>query len=148
MDEALRVAGERFIRATRTQNAEGDPHTRASLAAVESYLGQSVPEPWRTFLTTFGTGSPRIRYAWPDASGVMVVGTDDASEHQVETDDGRAIAAAGGHVIAYIEGVGDCIVLDADGTVQHHCHSGDDHPLGTLVEFIDELAQRLETTTA
>ena len=145
MDDALRAAGERFAAASRAKDADAGPLDESKLAGTEEYLGRPIPAAWRKVLSTFGSGPRRLRFAWPDSTGMFHLGVDDAAEHQVETDDGIAIARAGGHVLGYIEGIGDCVVLDADGNVQHHGHSGSDAELGTLVDLLNELAKRLES---
>lgn len=145
MDDVLKAAGERFLAAARVKDPVAGPLDESKLTDLEGYLDRPVPVAWRQFLLAFGTGPRRVRFAWPDSTGMFHLGVDDASEHQVETDDGIAIAQAGGHVLGYIEGIGDCVVLDAQGRVQHHGHSGSDAELGSLADFVGELAKRLES---
>ena len=144
MDDDLREAGERFLLASQERDDDYSPSTEDGLAEVEEYLGRAIPPIWRQFLLVFGPGPADVRFGWPDSSGELLLRPYDAAEHQVETDDGHAIAAADGHVIGYIEGIGDCVTLDAAGVVQHHSHSGDEEALGSLAEVVDELARRLE----
>lgn len=145
MDDDLKRAGERFLAAARAKDPSSAPLDESKLAGVEEYLGRPIPPAWREVLLAFGTGPRGVRFAWPDSTGMFHLGVDDAAEHQVETDDGIGIAGAGGHVLGYIEGIGDCVVLDAEGQVQHHGHSGSDAQLGTLPDLLNELAKRLES---
>ncbi|MCB9683013.1 MAG: hypothetical protein H6733_16220 [Alphaproteobacteria bacterium] len=127
------------------------PVDEATLARHAQTVGLTVPDAWGRVLRTVGAFPvPALAVRVPGSAGDVDTRVSETAEHQLETDDGRRCTARGLLVVAYLSGVGDCLVMDARAdadTVRLHPHgAGEDVALGdvaTVVRaFADQLAAR------
>ena len=115
------------------------------IKASEDYYGFTIPESWRSIIKEFTYPPKNI----PFHLGTLDFDPMNAAEHQVETDDGKGITIEDYIVIAYLEGIGDSIIIRkeyADNPmVYFHDHSSKEKKeLGKLSSFLDKIAKLMK----
>jgi hypothetical protein len=121
------------------------------LQKAERYYGHSIPEPWRSTLLRIGSVPKMLSFG----GGKLTLDPMIAAEDEVETEDGKALHAAGMVVIGYVEETGDRIVITLDEAINDdpailfHSHgTGGLVSLGTMSHFLQLLANQLNSDTS
>jgi hypothetical protein len=147
--DALGPAITEWLKVWQSLDANYAPLSADAVSQLEEEEYQTpLPPAWKRLLLEGGPGI-HIKFHWPRQT--LLLRPSLAAEHQLETDDGSSIAAAGQTVIGYFDGIGDCIVIDNEGgdpTVYMHSHSsGENEPLGSLSQFIGQLTTHVQQGT-
>ncbi len=120
------------------------------LHPIEKSLRSPLPLEWYAFLRSAGRSISDWHFAWPEREGWITFDPVLAAEHQTETKDGRSLYLNGGHVLGYVEGIGDSVVLDIYGAICWRDHSTGKHTkiAESLSALIGLLAEQIESGRA